>query len=174
MKKEDKSLVTARIAESLKKYPHFYLVDIEALDAEMTMALRKRCNKDGVKLMVVKNTLLRRALSDSNVDYAEFYKLLKGNTAMMLSENANAPAKIIKDFTKEYKDLGKPALKGAYVQEGIYLGSEHLDTLVAIKSREELIADVVTLLESPMKNVISSLQSAGQTILGVLKTLEER
>lgn len=174
MKKEDKSLVTARIAESIKQYPHFYLVDVAELDAEKTAKLRGICNKNGVKLMVVKNTLLRLALSQSDVDFAQFYQVLKGNTALMLSENANAPAKIIKDFVKEYKELGKPALKAAYVQEGIYVGSEHLDMLVAIKSREELIADVVALLESPIKNVVSSLQSAGQTIHGVLKTLEER
>lgn len=174
MKKEDKGLVTARIAEALKAYPHFYLVDMSSLDAEKTMDLRKRCYSGGVKLMVVKNTLLRRALSDSDTDFSELYKTLKGNTALMLSENANAPAKIIKDFLKENKDLGKPALKAAYVQEGLYVGAEHLDALVAIKSREELIGEVVTLLQSPIKNVLSSLQSAGQTIHGVLKTLEER
>lgn len=174
MKKEDKSLVTARIAQQLKTFPHFYLVDIAALDAEKTMALRSRCNKDGVKLMMVKNTLLRHAMQEGEVDYTELYATLKGNTALMLSENANAPAKIIKDFAKEYKELGKPALKAAYVQEGFYVGSEYLDELIAIKSREELIADVVALLQSPIKNVVSSLQSAGQTIHGVLQTLEER
>lgn len=174
MKKEVKSLVAAKIADALKAYPHFYIVDIATLNAEKTMQLRKKCNENGVKLMVVKNTLLRRSLSDCDVDFAEFYQVLKGNTALMLSENANAPAKLIKDFLKENKDLGKPALKAAYVQEGLYVGAQHLDTLVAIKSREELIADVVALLESPIKNVVSSLQSAGQTIHGVLKTLEER
>lgn len=174
MKKEDKSLVTARISEALKKYPHFYIVDMSALNAEKTMELRKRCFGSEVKLMVVKNTLLRRAMSDNDTDFSEFYQILKGNTALMLSESANAPAKIIKDFLKENKELGKPALKAAYVQEGTYIGAEHLEALVAIKSKEELVAEVVALLESPIKNVISSLQSAGQTIHGVLKTLEER
>lgn len=174
MKKEDKSAVVKEVAGFLNSYPHFYLVDIEALNAKKTSKLRQICNKSEVKLLVVKNTLLRRAMSESDTNFAEFYTTLKGNTALMLSESANVPAKIVKDFARENKELGKPELKAAYVQGSIYIGKEHLEALVAIKSREELIADVVALLESPIKNVLSSLQSAGQTIHGVLKTLEER
>lgn len=174
MKKETKYTVAQQIAQLVAEYPHFYLTDIEALDAEKTSQLRRICNKSEVKLMVVKNTLLRRALADSEQDYAELYSVLKGNTAVMFSQNANAPAKIIKDFVKENKDLGKPALKAAYVQESFYIGAQHLDALVAIKSREELIAEVVGLLQSPAQNVMSALSAAGQKICGVLETLEER
>ncbi len=175
MRKELKGAVVEKISGYLDQYPHFYLVDVESLDAENTMALRRICNKNEVKLLVVKNTLLRRALADKEgVDFAELYGSLKGNTAMMLSENANAPAKIIKEFVKEHKELGKPELKAAYVQEGFYIGSEHLEQLIAVKSREELIAEVIMLLQSPVKNVVSAIGSAGQTIHGLLKTLEER
>lgn len=174
MKKEDKSTVVEKVSALLNEYPHFYIVDIESMNAEKTAKLRRICNKGEIKLLVVKNTLLRRGMSESNTDFSEFYQILKGNTALMFSQNANSPAKVIKEFLKEEKELGKPLLKGAYVQETTYIGSEHLEALTTIKSREELIADVVALLESPIKNVVSSLQSAGQTIHGVLKTLEER
>lgn len=174
MRKEDKSTVLEVLQGYIQQYPHFYLTDIEGLNAEKTTALRRQCNKSGVKLVLVKNTLMRAALSASDVDFAELYGSLKGNTAVMFSESANAPAKLIKEFTKDTKGEGKPYLKAAYAQEGIYVGREHLDYLIAIKSKEELIGDVIALLQSPAKNVISSLQSVGQTIHGVLKTLEER
>ncbi len=174
MRKEVKGTVVEKISNYLVQYPHFYLVDIEALDAEKTAELRAECHKSDVKLLVVKNTLLRRALSDSEVDYSELYQVLKGNTAVMFTEVANAPAKIIKSFLKENKELGKPALKAVYAQESFYIGAEHLNALVSIKSKEELIGDVVALLQSPAKNVVSALQSAGNTIHNVLKTLEER
>ena len=117
---------------------------------------------------------MRKALADSETDFAELYGALKGNTCVMFTQNANAPARIIKEFAKANKELGKPALKAAYAQESIYLGPENLDALVSIKSKEELVAEVVALLQSPAKNLISALQGAGQTIHGVLKTLEER
>ena len=175
MKKEDKSTVVESLVEMLEKYPHFYLTDIEALPADKTSALRRECFKNDVKLIVVKNTLLRIALKQVNDEaYAPLYDLLKGNTAVMFAETANVPAKVIKDFTKDTKGEGKPQLKGAYVQESVYLGAQNLDALVNIKSREELIADVVALLQSPIKNVLSSLQSGGNTIHGLLQTLQER
>lgn len=174
MRKEDKINVLEMLKGYLAYYPHFYLTDIEGLNAEKTTALRRECNKNNIKLVVVKNTLMRSAMSAANVDFAELYGSLKGNTAVMFTEVANAPAKLIKNFTKDTKGEGKPQLKAAYAQEGIYVGCEHLDYLVAIKSKEELIGDVVSLLQSPAKNVLSALQSAGQTIHGVLKTLEER
>lgn len=174
MRKENKGAVVEQLKAYLGEYPHFYLTDIEGLDAARTADLRRVCAKQGIKLVVVKNTLLRRALSEVEVDFAPLYEALKGNTAVMFAEVANAPAKLIKEFTKESKGEGKPHLKAAYAEEGIYVGREHLSYLEAIKSREELIAEVVALLESPIKNVVSSLQSAGQTIHGVLKTLEER
>ncbi len=174
MRKEDKIVVLDNLKGYIAQYPHFYLTDIEGLDAEKTTALRRECNKNGIKLVVVKNTLMRTALAASETDYAELYGCLKGNTAVMFTEAANAPAKLIKDFTKDTKGEGKPILKAAYAQEGFYIGREQLDALVSIKSKEELIGEVIGLLESPIKNVLSSLQSAGQTIHGVLKTLEER
>lgn len=175
MRKEDKVTVVASLKEAIEAYPHFYLTDVEALDAKKTSELRRECFKRNIKLVVAKNKLLMRALSEVNEElYAPFFATLKGSTAVMFSENANAPAKLIKDFTKGSKGEGKPQLKSAYAQEGIYIGANQLSTLETIKSREELIADVVALLESPIKNVLSSLQSGGNTIHGVLETLQKK
>ncbi|MCD8177083.1 MAG: 50S ribosomal protein L10 [Tannerellaceae bacterium] len=174
MRKEDKSAIIGQLEEVLKTYPHFYLTDIEALDAEKTSKLRRECYKQEVKLVVVKNTLLKKALENVEGDFSPLDGALKGNTAIMFSETANVPARLIKEFTKDTKGEGKPQLKAAYVQESFYIGAENLEALVNVKSKNELIADVIALLESPAKNVISALQSSGQTIHGVLKTLEER
>jgi large subunit ribosomal protein L10 len=170
MRKEDKGLIIEQLTATLKEYPNFYLTDIEAIDAETTSRLRKECFKNEVKLVVVKNNLLKKALENVEGDFSPLHSALKGNTAVMF---ANAPARLIKDFTKDTKGEGKPQLKAAYVQEGFYDASS-LEVLVNIKSKKELIADVIALLESPAKNVISALQSSGQTIHGLLKTLEER
>ena len=120
--------------------------------------------------MVVKNTLLHKAFEASDIDFSPMYESLKGNTAVMFANTANVPAKLLKDYTKE----GIPALKAAYAEESIFVGADRLEELAALKSKNELIADVVALLQSPAKNVISALQSSGQTIHGLLKTLEER
>ncbi|OAV68371.1 50S ribosomal protein L10 [Bacteroidales bacterium Barb6XT] len=176
MRKEDKNVIIEQLTATLKEYPHFYLTDIEALNAAKTSNLRRECFKREVKLVVVKNTLLKKALDSVDGDFSPLDVALKGNTTVMFSHLANVPARLIKDFTKDAKkgEELKPKLKAAYVQESFYIGAEHLDALVNIKSKNELIADVVALLQSPAKNVISALQSSGQTILGVLKTLEER
>ncbi|MGM9760291.1 MAG: 50S ribosomal protein L10 [Parabacteroides sp.] len=174
MRKEDKGAIISQLTETVKSYPNFYLTDIEAMDAEKTSKLRRECFKQEVKLVVVKNSLLRKALENVEGDFSPLHDALKGNTAVMFSQVANAPARLIKDFTKDTKGEGKPQLKAAYVQESFYVGAENLDALVSIKSKNELIADVIALLESPAKNVISALQSSGQTIHGLLKTLEER
>ena len=174
MRKEDKGAIINNLTEVVKSYPNFYLTDIEAMDAEKTSKLRRECFKQEVKLVVVKNSLLRKALENVEGDFSPRHGALKGNTAVMFSQVANAPARLIKDFTKDTKGEGKPQLKAAYVQESFYVGAENLDALVSIKSKNELIADVIALLESPAKNVISALQSSGQTIHGLLKTLEER
>ena len=174
MRKEDKGAIINNLTEVVKSYPNFYLTDIEAMDAEKTSQLRRECFKQEVKLVVVKNSLLRKALKNVEGDFSPLHGALKGNTAVMFSQVANAPARLIKDFTKDTKGEGKPQLKAAYVQESFYVGAENLDALVSIKSKNELIADVIALLESPAKNVISALQSSGQTIHGLLKTLEER
>lgn len=174
MRKEDKSAIIGQLTETVKEYPNFYLTDIEALNAEKTSQLRRECFKREVKLIVVKNSLLKKALDNVGGDFSPLHVALKGNTAVMFSQVANAPARLIKDFTKDTKGEGKPQLKAAYVQESFYVGAENLEALVNIKSKNELIADVIALLESPAKNVISALQSSGQTIHGLLKTLEER
>ena len=170
MRKEDKGAIISQLAEVVKQYGHFYLVDTTAMDAAATSELRRKCFKADIKMVVVKNTLLEKALMTiEEVDYSPLFGSLKGTTAVMFSEVANAPAKLL----KEYKD-GVPSLKAAYAEEGIYVGAEQLEALANIKSKNEVIADIVALLQSPAKNVISALQSGGNTIHGVLKTLGER
>lgn len=171
MRKEDKSTIIDQIAAVVKNYNHFYLTETTSLNAEKTSELRKECFKAGIKLMVVKNTLLRKALESLDADYSELFSCLKGSTTVMLSNTGNAPAKLIKEFNKK-SDL--PLLKAAYVEENVYIGADQLDTLVAIKSKNELIAEVIGLLQSPAKNVVSALQSGGSKLHGVLQTLSER
>lgn len=170
MKKEVKDTIITELGEKLKQYPHFYLVDVTGLNAEDTSNLRRKCFKSEIKMVVVKNTLLHKAFEASVVDYEGLYSALTGNTAVLFSEVANTPAKLLKDYTKQ----GIPALKAAYAEESIFVGADKLDELAALKSKNELIADVVALLQSPAKNVVSALQSGANTIHGVLKTLGER
>ena len=170
MRKEDKNSIIDQIAATVQEYPHFYLVDLTAMNAEKTSALRRACFKAGIELQVVKNTLLQKALDSLDTDYSPLYDTLKGATAVMFCNTANAPAKLIKEVSKD----GIPGLKAAYAEESFYIGANQLDALVSIKSKNEVIADVVALLQSPAKNVISALQSGGNTLHGVLKTLGER
>ena len=170
MKKEVKDTIIIELGEKLKQYPHFYLVDVTGLNAEDTSNLRRKCFKSEIKMVVVKNTLLHKAFEASEVDYEGLYSALTGNTAVLFSEVANTPAKLLKDYTKQ----GIPALKAAYAEESIFVGADKLDELAALKSKNELIADVVALLQSPAKNVVSALQSGANTTHGVLKTLGER
>ncbi len=171
MKSSEKQVIINNLQEQIDSYSHFYLTDISGLNAENTSDLRRQCFKQEVKLVVVKNTLLRKALESSNKNTEEIYDALKGNTTVMFSENANVPAKLIKDFSKKHK---KPVLKAAYVEEAIYMGADQLEALIAVKSKNELIADVVALLQSPMKTVLGQLQSGGNIIHGVLDTLKEK
>ena len=171
MKKEVKDTIIVELGEKLKEYPHFYLVDVTGMNAEATSDLRRKCFKNEIKMVVVKNKLLHQAFEKSELDYEPLYDSLKGSTAVMFTNTANTPAKLLKDYQKDKKEI--PALKAAYAEEGFY-GATQLDELVAIKSKNELIADVVALLQSPAKNVISALQSGANTIHGVLKTLGER
>ena len=164
MRKEDKGVIIGQIADTVKQYGHFYLV------AASTSDLRRKCFKAGIKLVVVKNSLLHKALmSFEDVDFSPLFDSLKGTTSVMFCETANVPAKLLKEF----KD-GVPTLKAAYAEEGFYVGADQLDALATIKSKNEVIADIVALLQSPAKNVISALQSGGNTIHGVLQTLGER
>ena len=171
MKKEDKVNVIAGIGDVIKEYAHFYVVDVTALNSAATNTMRAKCYKQDIKMLVVKNTLLKKAFEASEIDFSPLYPCLKGTTALLLCNTANAPAKLIKDVAGK-GDI--PALKGAYAEESFYVGAEQLDALINIKSKNELIAEVVALLQSPIKNVVSALQSGGNTIHGVLKTLGER
>ncbi len=170
MKKEVKDTIIVELGEKLKEFPHFYLVDVTGLNAKATSDLRRKCFKNEIKMVVVKNTLLHKAFEASEIDFEPLYETLKGNTAVMFCNTANVPAKLLKDYKKQ----GIPALKGAYAEEGIFVGADKLDELVAIKSKNELIADVVAMLEAPVQGVLSALESGANTIHGVLKTLEER
>lgn len=170
MKKEDKARVIEQLGEKFKEYAHFYLVDVTAMNAAETSNLRRKCFGMDIKMLVVKNTLLHKAFEAAEIDYSPLYPCLKGTTAVFFSHVANAPAKLIKEVSKD----GIPGLKAAYAEEGFYVGADQLDALCAIKSKSEVIADVVALLQSPIKNVVASLQSAGQTIHGVLTTLSEK
>jgi large subunit ribosomal protein L10 len=170
MRKEVKDTIIVELGEKLKAYPHFYLVDVSGLDAAATSNLRRKCFKNEIKMVVVKNTLLHKAFEASDIDFEPLYDTLKGSTAVMFANVANVPAKLLKEYKKE----GIPALKAAYAEEGIYVGADKLEELAAIKSKNEVIAEIVALLQSPAKNVVSALQSGANTIHGVLKTLGER
>jgi len=173
MKKEDKSAIISQLESTINEYAHFYLADIAGLNASQTSELRRVCYKQDVKLVVVKNTLLKKALDNTGVDFSELYGSLKGETSLMLSNTGNVPAKLIQEFSKANKSK-KPVLKAAYVEQSFYIGENQLEALIHVKSKNDLIADVIALLQSPAKNVVSALQSGGNTIHGVLKTLAER
>ena len=171
MTREQKAQVIEELTAQLGENTNIYLTDISGLDAGTTSDLRRACFKANVRLAVVKNTLLEKAMEASEKDFGELPTTLKGNTSVMYSETGNAPAKVIKAFRKKSE---KPLLKGAFIEEAVYLGDEQLDMLVNIKSKEELIGDIITLLQSPAKNVISALQSGGGKLSGILKTLSEK
>ncbi|HPE86673.1 MAG: 50S ribosomal protein L10 [Bacteroidia bacterium] len=172
MNRDEKQQHIDSLAEQLEANSYIYLTDTSELNAQTESNLRRMCNKKNVKLQVVKNTLLKKAMEKSQKDFSGIYPVLKGQTAMMFGEAGNSPAKLIKEFRKEGNT--KPLLKGAYVEEMVYLGEENLETLVNIKSKNELLADVIFLLQSPARNLIGALQSGGQILSGVLKTLGEK
>jgi large subunit ribosomal protein L10 len=172
MHRDEKNKIIAELKETLGNSNVIYLTDTSALDAESTSSLRRECFKQDIQLKVVKNTLLRKALESADErDFSPLYEALKGNTSLMFAEVNNAPAKLIREFRKKHK---KPLLKAAYVEDECYLGDDQLEALCDVKSREELIGDIIALLQSPIKNVVSSLQSGQNKIGGLLKTLEER
>jgi large subunit ribosomal protein L10 len=171
MRREEKIAIIDSLAEKFREYSHFYLTDTAQLNAEDTSALRRKCFESDIKLIVVKNTLLKRALEQSGVNFEELFPVLKGTTSIMFANAGNSPAKLIKEFRKQHD---KPVLKAAYVQESIYVGDNMLDALVSIKTREELIGDIILLLQSPAKNVIGALQSGGNKLHGVLETLSKK
>ncbi len=172
MTREEKLQVIHDLTAVLAETSTLYLADISGLNAQTTTNLRRACFKADVQLSVVKNTLLAKAMEASDKDFGDLPTVLKGNTSMMTSEVANVPAKLIKEFRKKSKE--RPLLKGAFAEESIYIGDDQLDALVDIKSREELIGEIIGLLQSPAKNVISALQSGGQILSGIVKTLSEK
>jgi large subunit ribosomal protein L10 len=171
MTKEEKNIIIEELTAVLEDSSTLYVTDISGLDAENTSKLRRLCFNSGIKLAVVKNTLLKQAMERSSRNFDGLYPVLKGSSSIMIAEAGNAPAKLIKEFRKKSK---RPLVKGAYIDEAFFIGDEQLDALATLKSKNELIGDVIALLQSPAKNVISALKSSGNTIAGLLKTLEER
>lgn len=171
MTREEKSRVIEDLTAQLAETNVIYLTDISSLNADTTSNLRRACFKSGITLNVVKNTLLAKAMEASHNDYGDLPSTLKGNTSIMISENGNAPAKIIKEFRKK---SDKPILKGAYIHQAVFIGDNQLDALVALKSKEEVIGEIIGILQSPAKNVVSALKSGGGKIAGIVKTLSER
>ncbi|OFX49637.1 MAG: 50S ribosomal protein L10 [Bacteroidetes bacterium GWA2_30_7] len=171
MTKEEKNQFVDDLTVKLNNANIFYLADIAGLDAENSSKLRRSCFSGNIQMEVVKNSLLKKALERAEGNYDELYVSLKGNTSIMFAETGNGPAKLIKEFRKKSE---KPILKGAFIDQAIFIGDANLDALVALKSKEELIGDIIALLQSPAKNVISALQSSGGKIAGIVKTLSER
>jgi len=171
MTREEKSRVIEDLTAQLAGTNVVYLADISGLNAETTSNLRRACFKAGIELAVVKNTLLEKAMNASTNDYGDLPSILKGNTSILISENGNAPAKIIKEFRKK---SDKPLLKGAFIHHAVFIGDNQLDALIALKSKEEVIGEIIGLLQSPAKNVVSALKSSGGKLAGILKTLSEK
>lgn len=171
MKKEDKDKIINTLTESINNSKHFYLTDTSNLNAELTSNLRRKCFERQIRLVVVKNTLLRKALEKCTGNFEELYDTLKNATSIMFSETGSMPAKLIKEFRKTND---RPLLKAAYVEESIYIGDNQLEALASIKTKEELIGDLIALLQSPAKNVLSALQSGKTKLAGIVKTLSER
>ncbi|MBT3241689.1 MAG: 50S ribosomal protein L10 [Bacteroidetes bacterium] len=172
MKREDKTAIIDQLTERIDSAKHFYITDIGGLDAEQTSDLRRQCYKEAIELTVVKNTLLKKALENAKGDFEEMYSALAGPTSLMFTENASSPARLIQEFKK--KKFPKPELKAAFAEESVYVGVDQLDLLSTIKSKEELIADLIALLQSPIRNVMSSLDSGKNILAGVVKTLSEK
>ena len=171
MTREEKSRVIEELTAQLAGTNVVYLADISGLNAETTSNLRRACFKAGIQLEVVKNTLLEKAMDASDNDYGDLPSVLSGNTSIMIAENGNDPAKIIKEFRKK---SDKPLLKGAFIHQAVFIGDNQLDALIALKSKEEVIGEIIGLLQSPAKTVISALKSGGGKIAGIVKTLSER
>jgi|SRR6185436_17450571 len=171
MKKEEKDIIINDIAELLEKYPTVYVTDTSSMTVEKTSQLRRMCFNKGVKMLVAKNTLIQKAMEKRGAEYEPVFAALKGTTALLFSETGNVPAKLIKEFRKK---TDKPVLKGAYIETAVFLGDNMLESLATLKSKNELIGDIIGLLQSPAKNVLGALQSGGNKLAGIVKTLSER
>jgi len=171
MRREEKDQLIAELKEKLADNSTIYLADISELNSVDTSDLRRLCFKNDIKLIVVKNTLLKKAMDKSDREFDPLYEVLKGNTSLMFSETGNAPAKLIQEFRKK---SNRPILKGAFIEDVVYLGDDQLEFLANIKSKDELIGDIILLLQSPVKNVMGALQSGGHKLSGILETLAEK
>jgi large subunit ribosomal protein L10 len=171
MRREEKDVIIEDLAQRLNETKHFYLTDTSELNAEETSNLRRKCFAKEVNLLVVKNTLLRKAMEKSEGDFNDLYDTLKDSTSIMFCETGNVPAKLIKEFRKT---MEKPVLKAAFVEESIYIGDDQLEVLSNIKSKDELLGDLLMLLKSPATNLVSALASSGSQLAGALKTLSEK
>jgi large subunit ribosomal protein L10 len=171
MRKEEKHEVVLALTEQIQEYGNFYITDTANLTVAKVNAIRRKCFESDIKMQVAKNTLIRKAMEAAGGDYSEMYDVLKGSSSIMFSKTANAPAKLIKQLRKQGD---KPVLKAAYIDSAVFIGDNQLDALVNLKSKEELVADIIALLQSPAKNVISGLQSGGNKLAGIVKTLQER
>jgi large subunit ribosomal protein L10 len=171
MRKEEKHEVVQALAEQFRSYGNFYIADTANLTVEKVNVIRRKCFEQGIEVKVAKNTLIRKALEDAGIVSDEITGVLKGSSTLFFSETGNAPAKLIKDLRKT---SDKPVLKGAYIDSAVFIGDNQLDVLTKLKSREELVGEIIGLLQSPAKNVVSALQSGGNTLAGLVKTLQER
>jgi large subunit ribosomal protein L10 len=171
MRKEEKQDVVLALTEQIQEYGNFYITDTANLTVAKVNAIRRKCFESDIKMQVAKNTLIKKAMEAAGGDYSEMYDVLKGSSSIMFSKTANAPAKLIKQLRKQGD---KPVLKAAYIDSAVFIGDNQLDALVNLKSKEELVADIIALLQSPAKNVISGLQSGGNKLAGIVKTLQER
>ncbi len=171
MRKEEKQEIVQALTEQIKEYGNFYITDTSDLTVAKITNIRRKFFENGISLQVAKNTLIRKAMEAAGVDSSEFDGVLKGSSTILFSTVANAPAKLIKELRRSGD---KPLLKGAYIDTAVFVGDNQLDALASLKSREELVGEIIGLLQSPAKNVISALQSGGNTIAGLVKTLQER
>ena len=171
MKKEEKHEVVLALAETIAAYGNFYITDTANLSVAKVNDIRRKCFENDIKMQVAKNKLIRKAMEASEGDFSEMFDVLKGSSSILFSKTANAPAKLIKQLRKSGD---KPVLKAAYIDSSVFIGDNQLDALVNLKSKEELLANIIALLQSPAKNVISGLQSGGNKLAGIVKTLQER
>jgi large subunit ribosomal protein L10 len=171
MKKEDKQEIVQALTEQIQSHSSFYITDTANLTVEKINSIRRKCFENGITIQVAKNTLIQKAMEAANGDYSGLYGVLKGSSTIMFAETANAPAKLIKELRKSGD---KPVLKAAYIDSAFFIGDNQLESLVNLKSKEELVADIIALLQSPAKNVISGLMSGGNKLAGIVKTLQDR
>ncbi|HWZ15326.1 MAG TPA: 50S ribosomal protein L10 [Mucilaginibacter sp.] len=171
MNKEEKHELVLALTEQMKEYGNFYITDTSDLTVEKVNTIRRKCFESDITMQVAKNSLIKKAMEAAGGDYSPMYDVLKGSSSILFSKSSTAPAKLIKQLRKQGE---KPILKAAYIDAAIFIGDNQLDTLINLKSKEQLIGEIIGLLQSPAKNVISALKSGGNTLAGVVKTLQER